>query len=178
MSNLIEKLGNTDKLVFCTINKRTRCSTLDIFMPLFTQLGSAEFTISIVLLMYLFGGRFMDGVALMCALSLSSSHLAAHIIKRAVNRPRPWQSIEGIDPYNFNLIAYSFPSGHTTAAFSIGIVLALCMAQLSGLFFLVSSLVGLSRIYLGVHYPSDVLAGCGLGTIAAYSSYNLLSFML
>ncbi|WDC85721.1 phosphatase PAP2 family protein [Caloramator sp. mosi_1] len=66
---------------------------------------------------------------------------------------------------------YSFPSGHTTAAFSIFTTLAFFFPYLSVLFISLALLVGLSRIYLGVHYPTDVAAGILIGSLFSYLTY-------
>ncbi len=57
----------------------------------------------------------------------------------------------------------SFPSGHTTAVFSIAVVLAANFPQLNLLIKSVAGVVGLSRAYVGVHYPSDILTGALIG---------------
>ena len=62
---------------------------------------------------------------------------------------------------------YSFPSGHTAASFSIATTIALNMPRLAIFVFVIAIIVGISRVYLGVHYPTDVAAGIILGTLPA-----------
>ncbi|WP_019850938.1 phosphatase PAP2 family protein [Desulfitobacterium sp. PCE1] len=61
----------------------------------------------------------------------------------------------------------SFPSGHSTAIFCIATVLVLAIPSSFILFYSLASIVAFSRVYLGMHYPSDIMIGASLGTITA-----------
>ena len=165
---------NGDEWLFRLFNTRIKCRLLDTLSVWITRTGSAGFTISITFAAILAGlsqRRSPYVIAGSRALAaLASSHLVSHVVKRLVNRPRPIFQLDGIRTFNVPICAYSFPSGHTTASFAVGISYALAFPGYSSLWVLWATLVGWSRIYVGVHYPSDILAGSLVGTLFAYIS--------
>lgn len=96
-------------------------------------------------------------------------------LKRSLTRKRPDVSIVGFEPLAANPDAFSFPSGHTAAAFSVAVALAGEPAGLGPLALLLAVGIGLSRVYLGAHYPLDVTAGAILGVFSGLSARLLVS---
>lgn len=89
--------------------------------------------------------------------------LFAQLLKRRLLRPRPSRAIPGFFPLAENPDAFSFPSGHTAAAFAVAVALAGEPLAAGPLTLALACGIGLSRIYLGAHYPLDVVAGGMLG---------------
>ncbi len=88
--------------------------------------------------------------------------------KNAVKRPRPFDVIEGIQTLIPHPTDWSFPSGHTTSSIAAGTLLLMTLPKKYGVpAFITGSLISLSRVYVGVHYPSDVLAGAMAGVFSA-----------
>jgi undecaprenyl-diphosphatase len=90
------------------------------------------------------------------------------IIKQFVKRDRPYEILAGVEGRVTPGDRFSFPSGHTAAAFMIAILIGNaypCLLPIAGTW---AVAVGFSRIYLGVHYPSDVAAGMLLGALCAW----------
>ncbi len=91
-----------------------------------------------------------------------AADLLAEAGKLVVHRHRPFETQLG--PASS---AHSFPSGHTATSFACATVLSTFAPRLRVPFFVLATLIGLSRIYNGMHYPTDVLAGALLGVLTA-----------
>ena len=89
------------------------------------------------------------------------------MIKTVINRARPFDKLRGVRIVGTKARGYSFPSGHTSQAFFMATLLGRCFEAGTGLcvlLYFTALLVGLTRIYVGMHYPRDVLSGACLGT--------------
>lgn len=89
------------------------------------------------------------------------------IIKGIIKRPRPFLNI-----HDYNLLVniphgYSMPSGHSLASFMMATILAAYFPKYKIFYYLYAGLIAFSRVYVGVHYPSDVLVGAILGLVLA-----------
>ncbi len=99
---------------------------------------------------------------------------ASQWLKRRLSRPRPTSAIQGFAALAENPDAFSFPSGHTAAAFAAAVALA--GAGLLGPAAAALAVgIGLSRVYLGAHYPLDVAVGAMLGTMAGAAARLLVA---
>ena len=86
------------------------------------------------------------------------------IIKNLVARPRPYTMVEGLNRIIEAQSDMSFPSGHTSSSFAAAMVIyCMCPKKISIPALILAALISLSRIYVGVHYPTDVLAGALVG---------------
>jgi len=96
------------------------------------------------------------------------------IIKRWIARPRPFRTCPGIRECARSLDEFSFPSGHTLHSVAFSLILTVYYPMFALFVWPFTLLVAVSRIILGLHYPSDVIVGGLIGAIVAAVSFNLL----
>lgn len=112
-------------------------------------------------------------------LAIGSSYVATAVLtltlKNIIKRPRPHETYPTIIYAKSSTGSYAFPSGHTSSAFSTATSLSLAFPKwyVTVPAFAYASAVGYSRMDLGVHYPSDVLAGALLGSSTAYLTFKM-----
>lgn len=117
------------------------------------------------------------GVTLLIALLIN--HVMTNmILKDLFGRPRPYVASTEIVTLIKQLSSYSFPSGHTSASFSGALVLYRMMPKKVSIPALIlAAMIGFSRMYVGVHFPTDVLGGIVVGVIASTAAYYLVQFI-
>ncbi len=96
------------------------------------------------------------------------------IIKRWIARPRPFRTCAKIQQRVVSMDEFSFPSGHTLHSVACSVILTGYYPAAAYVVWPFALLVGVSRIVLGLHYPTDVLAGALIGATTAAISFNLL----
>ena len=101
---------------------------------------------------------------LLTAGSVWTADLLALAIKSGVERQRPSLTVPQADPL-MGAGGWSFPSGHAATAFAGAVSLTYLWRRGAPLFFLLAAAIAFSRVYVGVHYPGDMLAGAALGTM-------------
>jgi undecaprenyl-diphosphatase len=168
-------------------------SFLDYTMPIITNLGTTEliFGMCIIILIYgiLKNKKEIKYLAIIALISLALTDTIISIIKVIVNEPRPFISLDSVHLLVTENDPYSFPSGHTGNIFSFAIALGINWTlkiknypiKLAWILIPIACIVAFSRIYVGVHYPLDVIVGMIIGiiggVIATKIEQNHLYFM-
>lgn len=109
------------------------------------------------------------------------------LLKHLINRVRPYEVIEGLTSLVGKQSDSSFPSGHTSSSFACWIALTLSLPMVTDLkktriysilMLVFSVIMGFSRLYVGVHYPTDILGGMVLGILYGLAGYYLGRFVI
>jgi membrane-associated phospholipid phosphatase len=138
---------------------------LDRTMWFFTQIGNGAAGILLGIFSYFLGYRRL---AVELLLGIMSLWLAVELVKALVERSRPFLALEGTRVVGWRERGLSFPSGHTSQAFFMATVLAHYFEVgplLGSLTYGIAVIVGFTRIYVGAHYPRDVIGGAILGSV-------------
>lgn len=146
---------------------------LDWLMVLFSKLGDYGFVwILCGLILLIVKPKRRTGVAV--ALALLCDVLVVNLIlKNLVARPRPFELYQGIELLIAPPLSYSFPSGHASSSAAASVALFAMDRRLGVPALLLALCISFSRIYLCVHFLSDVAAGLLVGALCAYAARRL-----
>ncbi len=155
------------------IREHLTCPFLDAVMPVISSLarhGELWIALAVVLLCIPKTRR----IGLTMGLALAIGYLTGNIfLKNVVARTRPYD-VAGVEILVNRLSDFSFPSGHTLCSFEAAVVLFLYHRKWGVAALSLATVIAYSRLYLFVHYPTDVLAGLLLGVGIALLSYWLV----
>ncbi len=165
-----------DNYVLELINSKMKTKFFDIFFPRFTNLAGVSFLVLGIFLIFILpvGPRYKS-LALEAATAQIVTGIAVYTIKFLAKRVRPYELIEGLNTFDIIMRDYSFPSGHTAAAFSLSLVVGTYFPQVFLFMVIYAVLIGISRIYLAVHFPTDVLVGGFVGVLMTMLSLAVIS---
>jgi undecaprenyl-diphosphatase len=166
---MLNRLLNLDRAVFLVINGAHNRFT-DGLMTTVTTLGDAKVLIPLAALV--FAATFKKRTwpfFLLIAITLAASDGAAHGLKILVQRVRPSHVLPNVHILqNYRGGLYGFPSNHAANSFALAAVLGYVWRKWRWRLLSLAGLIGYSRVYLGVHYPGDVLGGAILGSLIAW----------
>lgn len=161
--------------VLLWVQNNLRNPVVDPVVSFFTQLGNAgALFIALTVLLLLFPKTrkigLAAGLALLCSLLLTNG-----ILKHLFHRARPWVDFPALVPLVHEGDPLSFPSGHTSAAFAFALAFVRTSSKRWAKVAVVvlAALMALSRLYVGVHYPTDVLGGFIAGDLAGLAGWYL-----
>jgi undecaprenyl-diphosphatase len=170
------RLGEIDERLLRAVVVRRR-DGLDFIVRLITRLGDTPVAGGIVCAFALGMVESLEHEGRVAALTVAFSIFFSHVLKRSFSRSRPSLPV-GISSLIQPPDRFSFPSGHATAGLAIALPISMGVGFPIGLLILALGMtVGLTRCYLGVHYPGDVVAGWGLAVLALFPAEYLLPVM-
>jgi len=166
---MIEILINLDQNILLAIQEYVRTPILTPIFIMFTTLGnSGMIWILISLGLLIFKKTRKVGIVSLCAL-FGSVIINNEILKHLVGRVRPFDVIWELNVLIPKPNDFSFPSGHTASSFAVASTLSRKLPPKYGIpAIILASIISFSRLYVGVHYPSDVLFGMIIGILISY----------
>ncbi len=161
-------LSHIDTALFMVINSTLSSSVLDVIMPFITDKSHLLAPAVILLILVVYRHKKAEiRLTVLLIITIISSDFMASLLKDVFMRVRPCHVIEGARVLTGCGGSYSFPSGHATNIFAALVLLSLRYRKYTPFFLLGASLVAYSRVYVGVHYPLDVIGGAIIGAIIA-----------
>ena len=157
-----------DQMILLFIQEYLRCDWLTSFICTITVMGNKGIIWLVFLLLLLVYPKTRK-LGMLAVISFLLCVGLAEIIKNVVMRPRPFLSMVELVPLVTPPHSYSFPSVHTVSSFSVAWILLWSQrGRARYAVFAFALLMAFSRLYVGVHYPSDVLAGFLLALLGSY----------
>jgi undecaprenyl-diphosphatase len=167
----LNRLSQLENPLCSRFNRASHFRSIRVLFRLVSRLGDGVFWYVMMAVVVAYYGLAGAGVALHMALTGLACTLVYKWIKRNTSRPRPFEINRNLFISTHPLDRYSFPSGHTLHAVAFAGILLHYYPWMEWFLLPFVVLVALSRLVLGLHYPSDVLAGVLIGTAIAGLSF-------
>lgn len=173
----MELIQNIDDKILMFIQENICNPFLNKLMPIITSLGNAGIVWIVIAIALLLSNKYRKyGVIMSIALILSLI-IGNVIIKTLVARPRPCHINTDIKLLIGVPLDSSFPSGHTMSSFAAAAVLWYMNRKIGIVAMILAITIGFSRMYLYVHYPSDVFCGMIIGVLIGVFSIQLFTLL-
>ena len=160
--------ASADHDLFRYVNEDMESGFLDVTTPVIQRMGDSQFYTAACMLLLAFGDEKMAETGKLASAAFLQAGFVAYGLKKIVRRPRPLNEDE----------KNSFPSGHSTLAFAMATVAGHEYPKLRIPLYFCAFGTAFSRVYLGGHYPSDVIAGAIIGTLTGLQMVHYKKMVL
>ncbi|MEO8314497.1 MAG: phosphatase PAP2 family protein [Pseudomonadota bacterium] len=171
---VIAWLDQAELTVCRRFNRDVRTAGMVKIFQIASRLGDGVLWYSLIAVLALFFGSAGRLIALQCTVAGVSGLVIYRLLKNVLVRERPYMTHAAIVCAGKPLDRFSFPSGHTLHAVSFALIVCSSLPVMALVLVPVAVLIALSRVVLGLHYPSDVLAGALLGAVIGSASAALI----
>ena len=162
---MLETIQALDSAMLLQIQDTVRTGFLSMLLVPVSRAGDmGAFWIALCVLLLVIRRTRRGGALTFCGLAVEYA-VCDLVLKRLILRPRPYLVVQGLVCLVPPESSTSFPSGHAASSFVCAWLLTCCFGKKGALAYIPATLIAISRVYVGVHYPSDVLAGMVLGTL-------------
>ena len=166
---MLDTLLNLDGGFLLFLQESVRNPILDNLMIFITSLGNGGMIWIVATIALLIPKKTRKAGIMSAAALLGSLIINNNIVKNIVQRPRPFVTFTDLQIIIPTPSEFSFPSGHTSSSFAAAAVFYRHLPKKIGLpSVILAGLIGFSRLYVGVHYPTDVIAGVIMGILLSY----------
>ncbi len=181
---MVNIIGNLDTTLFYFINHGLSNPLLDTVMPFITK-RPPLFFMPVLLLIFIKNRRLALYTLAISLIALSITDTVTNLLKHAIERPRPFMELKDVITLVGRGRSFSMPSAHASNVTAVATVFMYFVLRIEDRFTRISSsayvvllvlAIAFSRIYVGVHYPSDVLVGSILGLLISISVLTLYSY--
>ena len=176
---MLETLLNLDGGFLLFLQESVRNPILDNIMIFITSLGNGGMIWIAATIALLIPKKTRKAGIMSAAALLGSLIINNNIVKNIVQRPRPFVTFTDLQIIIPTPSEFSFPSGHTSSSFAAAAVFYRHLPKKLGLpAVILAGLIGFSRLYVGVHYPTDVIAGVLMGILLSYLAEYLVNLFV
>lgn len=173
---MLETIQALDSALLLQVQDNVRSGFLSALLVPVSRAGDMGiFWIALCVLLLVLRRARRGGALTLCGLA-TEYVICDLVLKRLFLRTRPYLVVQGLVCLVPPESSTSFPSGHAASGFACAYLLTRAFGKKAALAYIPASLIALSRIYVGVHYPSDVLAGMALGTLVGAAVWCAVCF--